>query len=147
MEVRRNDPRVPANRVLLVAPRDSSAADCDSRPPMDQPQMNPWRPVARVADLGPGDVVAVEIEGLQLALGRDGDRYFAVQRRCVHRGGDLAEGIVSRGHVICPEHGWRFSTATGCHDQASEVCLAMYPVRVVGELIEIDPTPRSPQKQ
>jgi nitrite reductase/ring-hydroxylating ferredoxin subunit len=100
-----------------------------------------WRPVARVGALRSGDVIAVTIDGLELALGRDGDRYFAVQRRCIHRGGDLAEGIVARGHVVCPQHGWRFSTATGAHDGAAEYCLVRYAVRVVGDQIEVDPRP------
>ena len=72
-----------------------------------------------------------------MVLGLDGDRYFVTQRRCVHRGGDLAEGIVSRGHVICPQHGWRFSTATGQAADAGEFCLATYAVRVVGDSIEV----------
>lgn len=96
-----------------------------------------WHAVAKVGDLQPGDVIAVTAFGVEMALGRDGDRYFATQRRCVHRGGDLADGIVSRGHLICPQHAWRFSTATGCHDTASEFCLVTYAVRVHGEHIEV----------
>lgn len=103
----------------------------------------PWRVVARVSDVRAGDVIAVAVDGLDLVLGRDGDRLFAMQRRCVHRGGDLADGIVARGHLVCPQHGWRFSTATGCHDAASEYCLVRYAVRVVGDDIEIDPTSAS----
>lgn len=105
-----------------------------------------WRVVARVGDVHPNDVIAVAVDGVEMVLGRDGDRYFAAQRRCVHRGGDLAEGIVSRGHLICPQHAWRFSTATGCHAEASEYCLVTYPVRVVGDQIEVDPQAR-PQAQ
>lgn len=105
--------------------------------------MTTWYPVAKVGDVSPGDVIAVEVEGTQMILGRDGDRYFAMQRQCVHRGGDLSEGIVSRGHVVCAHHGWRFSTATGRHDTASDVCLIVYGVRVNGDTIEVDPVPRT----
>jgi len=101
-----------------------------------------WVPVAKVGDVRAGDVIAVEVQGTKMILGLDGDRYFALQRQCVHRGGDLADGIVSRGHVVCANHGWRFSTATGQHDTASDVCLTSYAVRVSGEQIEIDPEPR-----
>ncbi len=103
---------------------------------------DPWRPVAKVSQVRSGDVLAVEVDGKQIVVGRDGDRLFAMQRQCVHRGGDLAEGIVSRGHLICPNHGWRFSTATGCHADASEYCLVTYAVRVVDDQIEIDPRPQ-----
>jgi nitrite reductase [NAD(P)H] small subunit len=102
-----------------------------------------WRAVARIGDIKPNDVIAVTVDGVDMVLGRDGDRYFATQRRCVHRGGDLAEGIVSRGHLICPQHAWRFSTATGCNAEASEFCLVTYAVRVVGDQIEVDPRPRA----
>lgn len=101
-----------------------------------------WHTVANVGDVRAGDVIAVEVEGTKMVLGLDGDRYFAMQRQCVHRGGDLSEGIVSRGHVVCANHGWRFSTETGRHDTASDACLTVYAVRVTGEQIEIDPEPR-----
>jgi len=100
-----------------------------------------WHAVARVGELGPGDVIPVTVAGIDMVVGRDGARYFATQRRCVHRGGDLAEGIVSRGHLICPQHAWRFSTATGCNAEASQYCLVTYPVRVVDDRIEVDPQP------
>jgi nitrite reductase/ring-hydroxylating ferredoxin subunit len=100
-----------------------------------------WHAVARVGELAAGDVRAVEVAGTALVLGRDGDRYFACQRQCVHRGGDLADGIVSRGHLICPQHGWRFSTATGKNPDASDheiaASLVTYAVRVTGDDIEI----------
>lgn len=102
-----------------------------------------WHVAAKVGELKPGDVIGVEFEGVPMIVGNDGGRYFAMQRQCVHRGGDLADGIVARGHVICANHGWRFSTATGRHDEASDVCLAMYGVRVIGENIEVDPSPRT----
>ena len=97
-----------------------------------------WRPVARVGDVAKGDVIAVVVDGIEMILGLDGERYFATQRRCVHRGGDLADGIVSRGHVICPQHGWRFSTLTGKTPEPSDYCLAMYPTRVVDDRLEVE---------
>ena len=102
-----------------------------------------WSAVARVGDIRSGDVIAVAVEGVDIIVGLDGDRYFATQRRCVHRGGDLAEGIVSRGHVICPQHGWRFSTATGKTPEPSEYCLVTYPVRIVDDRIEVETTKES----
>jgi len=105
--------------------------------------MAEWHAVAKVGQLKPGDVIAVEAGGVQMVLGLDGDRYFAVQRNCVHRGGDLSEGIIARGHLVCANHGWRFSTASGRHDTASDVCLLVYAVRINGENIEVDPIPRT----
>ncbi|CAN5450786.1 Rieske (2Fe-2S) protein [soil metagenome] len=96
-----------------------------------------WYPVAKLPDVKTGDVIAVTAGATEIALGRDGERLFAVQRACLHQGGDLASGIVARGHLVCPHHGWRFSTTTGCLDTASDICLVRYPVRVTGDNIEI----------
>ena len=98
--------------------------------------------VARVGQLASGDVVGVEVAGRAMVLYRDGDRYFAAQRKCLQQGGDHADGIVSRGYLICPVHGWRFHVATGIHEASPETCLATYAVRVVDGAIQIDPTPR-----
>jgi nitrite reductase/ring-hydroxylating ferredoxin subunit len=97
-----------------------------------------WHAVARVGDVKSGDVIAVTAGGVELVVGLDGESYFATQRRCAHRNGDLADGIVSRGHVVCPQHGWRFSTATGKTPEPSEYCLAVYPVRLVEDRIEVE---------
>ena len=105
--------------------------------------MADWHAVAKVGQLKPGDVIPVDVDGVEMVLGLDGDRYFALQRKCVHRGGDLSEGIIARGHVVCANHGWRFSTASGRHDSASDVCLLVYAVRINGENIEVDPIPRT----
>jgi nitrite reductase/ring-hydroxylating ferredoxin subunit len=96
-----------------------------------------WYPVATVGQLAPGDVIAITVDGVAMVLGRDGDRYVASQRRCPHRGGDLADGIIARGHLVCAVHGWRFSTTDGRHDVGS-FCLVTYPVRVNGDQIEVD---------
>ncbi|HEY1550238.1 MAG TPA: Rieske (2Fe-2S) protein [Kofleriaceae bacterium] len=100
-----------------------------------------WIPVVALTAVRDGDVVAVEADGVAMVIAREGEALYALQRRCLHRGGDLADGIISRGHVICANHGWRFAAATGCHDQASDVCLTRYAVRVTGDQIEVDPTP------
>jgi len=97
--------------------------------------------VAQIGQLAPGDILAIEVAGRAIVLYRDGDHYFAAQRRCLHQGGDLADGIVSRGHLVCPVHGWRFHVATGALAASPETCLATYAVRVTGTEIQIDPTP------
>jgi nitrite reductase (NADH) small subunit len=97
-----------------------------------------WHAVAAIGDVKTGDVIAVSAAGVDLVVGLDGERYFCTQRRCVHRGGDLADGIVSKGYVICPQHGWRFSVATGTTPEPSEYCLVTYPVRVAEGRIEVE---------
>jgi nitrite reductase/ring-hydroxylating ferredoxin subunit len=104
-----------------------------------------WLAVAHVGDVPRGGVVAIDLAGEPAILYRDGDTHYAAQRRCPHAGFDLAEGFVSRGHLVCPLHLWRFDVATGAFIDWPETCLVTYAVRVVGEIIEVDPTPRRQQ--
>jgi nitrite reductase/ring-hydroxylating ferredoxin subunit len=101
-----------------------------------------WITVAHVGDVPRGGVIAIDLAGVPAVLYRDGDRYFAAQRKCPHAGFDLAEGFVSRGHLVCPLHLWRFDVETGAFVDWPETCLVTYAVRVVGENIEVDPLPR-----
>ena len=101
-----------------------------------------WIRVAAVDDVPRGGVVAIDLAGVPAVLYRDGDDYYAAQRKCPHAGFDLAEGFVSRGHLVCPLHLWRFDVATGAFVDWPETGLTTYAVRVVGDAIEVDSTPR-----
>jgi nitrite reductase (NADH) small subunit len=52
-----------------------------------------------------------------------GDKFLAVENRCPHGGGPLADGIVGGATVTCPLHNWRICLETGavtkpCADHA-----------------------------
>ena len=98
-----------------------------------------WIAVAKLADVRADDVMEITADGVAMVVGRVGENLFAMQRLCPHRGADLSYGAVVRGHLICAHHGWRFSTATGKHDGGSGACLVRYPVRIEGEMVEVDP--------
>lgn len=101
-----------------------------------------WVPVGKADALADGDIIPVEVAGRALIVFRDGDRIGCLQRKCLHQGGDLAAGVILREHLICPVHGWKFSTRTGVHAESPETCLARHDVRVVDGILEVDPTPR-----
>lgn len=102
----------------------------------------PFHTVAQVGELEPGDIKPVVLDGAHIILYRVDDAYYASQRQCLHQGGDLADGLISRGFLICPYHGWQFHADTGMHELSPETCLRTYAVRIEGNDIQIDPTPR-----
>ena len=104
--------------------------------------MSALRTVAKLSQVGPGEIVPVTVDGRDIVLYRDGDTIYAAQRQCLHQGADLADGIVSRGFLVCAVHGWRYHCATGVHEMSPENCLVTYRVHVEGDDIQIDPTPR-----
>ncbi len=78
-----------------------------------------------------GALVACQIQDRDLVLFRHNAAIIAFARRCPHAAGDLACGDVSRGRIICPEHGYKFDLATGrILWPADEIYrLRRYPVR------------------
>ena len=72
-----------------------------------------FEPVATTDELADGDIKPIEVAGVALVLCRSGDDYFATQRKCIHQGGDLVDGLVSHGAILCALHGWRFQLASG----------------------------------
>ncbi|HEX6504242.1 MAG TPA: Rieske (2Fe-2S) protein [Terriglobales bacterium] len=54
----------------------------------------------------------------------------AMDNVCLHRGGPLGQGVIDRGKLICPWHGWEWNTSTGeaVHNPAAKV--AVYPVKI-----------------
>lgn len=82
----------------------------------------------------------VDFAHLQIAIFNLGDRFMAVESRCPHRGGPLADGIVSGTTVACPLHAWKFDLVTGSaiNHMESGACLRTFPVRVEEGIICVE---------
>jgi nitrite reductase/ring-hydroxylating ferredoxin subunit len=66
--------------------------------------------VGRASELGPGQVVGAG----GWAVGNDGEKRFAVSRRCRHLRADLAGGSIDDdGCLVCPWHGAKYDVETG----------------------------------
>ena len=75
--------------------------------------MAEWTEIPEGKGLEPGEVRGIRLNGSDLALCRDGDEVYLLENRCPHRGGQLSDGRVLDGRVICPLHGWDFDLKTG----------------------------------
>ncbi len=76
--------------------------------------------------IGQGACFVIEEQEIAVFRLRNGD-LLAVENRCPHRGGPLAEGIVGAGKVICPLHGHKFDLSTGKGNETHE-CVKVYQV-------------------
>ncbi|HYF50583.1 MAG TPA: Rieske 2Fe-2S domain-containing protein [Planctomycetota bacterium] len=102
--------------------------------------MDDSRPAAfnlgRVESIAPGHGRSYVVAGEEIAVFRQRNgRILAVQNRCPHRHGPLADGIVGNGKVVCPLHAHRFDLESGEGSEKHE-CVRTYPVQVLnGEII------------
>jgi nitrite reductase (NADH) small subunit/3-phenylpropionate/trans-cinnamate dioxygenase ferredoxin subunit len=99
--------------------------------------MAEFQTVARVAELPDGTAKAVEVNGKLIAVFNEGGQYRAIDDVCPHMGASLAEGYVEGGIVTCSWHAWRFRLADGAWADNPRLKIGCYPVRVVGEEIQV----------
>jgi nitrite reductase (NADH) small subunit len=56
--------------------------------------------------------------------------FSAMDNVCLHRGGPLGQGVVEKGKVVCPWHGWQWDPKTGQAEQNPVAKIALYPLRI-----------------
>jgi len=61
----------------------------------------------------------------------------AIENRCPHRGGVLAEGIVSGEHVFCPMHDWKISVVDGKVQAPDNGCVKTFDVEIKDDLVYV----------
>lgn len=86
--------------------------------------------VGPIADIPPGEgrTFGVGAEHIAIFHTRE-NRIFAVQARCPHLGGPLADGLAGGTTLICPLHSWKFDLSTG-EALMGRCALKTYPVRL-----------------
>ncbi|MBA3233736.1 MAG: non-heme iron oxygenase ferredoxin subunit [Propionibacteriales bacterium] len=92
-------------------------------------------------DVAVGGVLAVDVEGVELAIVRTGDEVFAIRDECSHAAIALSEGDVDAEvcEIECWLHGSRFDLRTGKPTglPAYEP-VPVYPCKVDGDAIVVD---------
>src|SRR5262245_18006415 len=94
--------------------------------------------VASTSDIPPGEMMIVDVSGMDVAIANLNGEFVAFQNECTHRGGPLGEGILMGDVVECPFHAGQFNVHTGevVAPPPSEP-IATYPVQVDGDDIKI----------
>jgi nitrite reductase (NADH) small subunit len=103
----------------------------------------------RWVSITPADNIPLR-EGRSVRLGQTdiaifnlGDRFVAIENRCPHTGGPLADGIVGsagdKTTVTCPLHNWRICIDTGgvAKPSGQEACVRSFPVIVDNGILKL----------
>jgi nitrite reductase/ring-hydroxylating ferredoxin subunit len=99
----------------------------------------PFKPVCPEAELGEGQLIAIEIDGRAIIVCHGESGFYAMDDLCTHNGASLAGGRVKKNSVACPMHGARFDLATGACLARALGCppIVTHQVRVEGGQIEV----------
>lgn len=95
--------------------------------------------VGKVADIHPGEMRAVTVDGTAIAVANVGGRFYAFDDTCTHEACSLADGFLEGTVVTCPCHGAEFDVTDG-HVVAppAPAPVSCYPVRVEGDRIVVE---------
>jgi nitrite reductase/ring-hydroxylating ferredoxin subunit len=100
--------------------------------------MSSFHRVLSAADLPPGSMREVRIDGRDIALANVDGHCYAFGGVCTHDGAPLAEGELTGRVVTCHWHGTEFDVATGAVvDGLTDEAVPVYEVRVVDGGIEV----------
>ena len=95
-----------------------------------------WYNVARTSDLGPGELMYVEVGSDPVVLVNVEGEYFALNDICTHQDASLSDGEIIGDELECPLHGGAFDIRTGMPASFPVVVpVETYQVRVDGEII------------
>ena len=99
-----------------------------------------WVRVATCDSIPPREGRVVTVGNRELALFNLGERFFATDNRCPHRGGPLCDGIVTGAAVVCPLHAWKVNLETGAVERpAGHIgCVGTYPTRIDDGVVTIE---------
>jgi nitrite reductase/ring-hydroxylating ferredoxin subunit len=102
--------------------------------------MSEFYTVARVGDIGPGEMTYVEVgpdEEPVCLINLDGE-FYALDDCCTHEEASLSDGEIIGDEIECPMHGGAFDIRTGTPVSFPVVIPAKtYRVRVEGDEIQI----------
>jgi len=98
-----------------------------------------FAPAAQLADLPDGGTLAVDVDGVDVALVNAGGELFALHDECSHAAIPLSEGDVEGCEIECWLHGSRFDLRTGKPSglPATEP-VNVYPCKLDGDTILVD---------
>jgi nitrite reductase (NADH) small subunit len=91
-----------------------------------------------LAQLPPGSVAEVQINGRRIAVCNAAGTVYALDGTCPHAGGPLGEGALHDHMLVCPWHAWEYDCRTGENDYDPPVRVETYPVRIDGNDILVE---------
>jgi len=89
-----------------------------------------WVRITTTDKIPPREGRAVCLGTREIAIFNLGDRFFATDNQCPHKGGPLSQGIVHNKRVTCPLHNFVIELASGQAVAPDEGCAHSHPAKV-----------------
>ncbi|MDQ6974578.1 MAG: Rieske 2Fe-2S domain-containing protein [Mariprofundaceae bacterium] len=101
--------------------------------------MAEWIDVVEAAAFPVGERRVIQSDAGAILVFHMSDGYVAIEDRCSHDGGDIAQGVCEDGAIVCPRHGARFCIKTGeALTPPAFEAIETFSVRVHKGMVQVD---------
>ena len=98
-----------------------------------------WMDVMALEDVFEGEVMAVNVQGKEIALYEVQGELYATDNLCTHGAARLSDGFLEGHEIECPFHQGRFDVCTGkalCAPLTENI--RVYPVRIENKRVFVN---------
>src|ERR1700681_3884363 len=90
--------------------------------------------IGGISDLPPvGEAREFPFGCSTVCVANDGGRFAALGNVCPHKGGPLSEGLIEKGNLVCPWHGWEFRLSDGRSTNRPGASVEVFELVIHGE--------------
>jgi 3-phenylpropionate/trans-cinnamate dioxygenase ferredoxin subunit len=92
--------------------------------------MDDFVKVCPIEDIPDDEPLAVEIDGVPVAICKVNGKFYVIEDVCPHQGSSYEGGEIDGEVLTCPLHGWRTNVVTGKSLESEAIEIETYEVRV-----------------
>lgn len=106
--------------------------------PLDESPEADWHDIGEPSEFPDGAAWPVVVNGVEIAVFREGAELFALRDLCTHGAAKLSDGFIENGCIECPLHQGCFDLRTGVAVKApAEHPVQTYPIRINNERVQL----------
>ncbi|MEO8604326.1 MAG: Rieske 2Fe-2S domain-containing protein [bacterium] len=89
--------------------------------------------VASKKEIPSGQGRRFDVGGRQVAVFNVAGKLYAIDNRCEHQQGPLADGDLDGCVVTCPWHGWTYDVTSGASPDDADIRVTSFPLKLEGD--------------
>ncbi|HEX9788318.1 MAG TPA: Rieske 2Fe-2S domain-containing protein [Candidatus Binatia bacterium] len=89
-------------------------------------------------DIAEGAGKLVRVKGEEMAVFKNNGKLYGIQNICPHEGGQLCNGWIDGGEVVCPLHGYKFDLTTGACSTDPKLKVKVFRLVAQGEQVTVE---------
>ena len=102
------------------------------------PESQPAKVSFRSDEIAEMAAKLVRVKGEEMAVFKNDGKLYGIQNICPHEGGQLCNGWIEGGEVVCPLHGYKFDLKTGACSTDPSLKVKVFRLVAQGEEVTVE---------